>query len=132
PPGEQAPLVAQATESGFIHAPSMAHAATAALLRNAHLGSTGVPQASGPFAIDLSSRRVREARWLLDGVRQGQPLGALLGYRLERRLHELALDRFIQPLRRLAPLSAGKLLEPTTAPLETIAANNVVDGLVLH
>jgi hypothetical protein len=130
PPGEQAPLVAQATESGFIHAPSMAHAATAALLRNAHLGTTGVPQAAGPFAIDLSSRRVREAAWLLDGVRQGQPLGALLGYRFERRLHEIGGDRFIQPLRRLAPLTAGRL-ESTTLPLEAIVANNVVDGLVL-
>src|SRR6185295_9683997 len=130
PPGEQAPLVAQATESGFIHAPSMAHAATAALLRNAHLGSTGVPQATGPFAIDLSSRRVREAGWLLDGVRQGQPLAALLGYRFERRLHEMTLDSFIKTVRQIAPLSAGKL-EQTTLPLETIAANNVVDGLVL-
>jgi hypothetical protein len=131
PPGEEGPLVPQLNDSGFIHAPSMAHAATAALLRNAQLGSSGVPQATGPFAIDLSSRRVREASWLLDGVRQGQPLGALLGYRLERRLHELELDPFIHPLRELAPLSAGKL-EPSSSPLESIAANNVVDGLVLH
>ena len=40
------------------------------------------------LAIDLSSERVRLATWLLDGVRQGQPLGALLGYRFERRLQE--------------------------------------------
>lgn len=74
---------------------------------------------------------MREASWLLDGVRQGQPLGALLGYRFERRLHELEMDRFIHPLRELAPLTAGKL-EATTLSLESIAANNVVDGLVLH
>ena len=43
---------------------------------------------------------LREAKWLLDGVRQGQPLGALLGYRFERRLHELGMDRFIHPLAR--------------------------------
>ena len=61
--------------------------------------------ANGPFAIELSSRRVREASRLLDGVRQGQPLGALLGYRVERRLHETVvdngrtMDRFIAPLR---------------------------------
>ena len=90
------------------------------LLRNAHLGSSGVPQASGPFAIDLSSRRVREAKWLLDGVRQGQPLAALLGYRLERRLHDAQLDRFIYPLRELAPLSAGRLA-PLTQPLDSPA-----------
>src|SRR6516225_4435192 len=97
PPGEPGPLVAPASDSGFIHAPSMTHAATAALLRNAHLGPTGVPQPDGPFAIDLSSRRVREASRLIEGVRQGQPLGALLGYRFERRLHDLKLDRFISP-----------------------------------
>jgi hypothetical protein len=135
PAGEQAPLTVPANDSGFIHAPSLAHAATAALLRNAHLGASGVPQATGPFAIDLSSRRVRDAKWLLDGVRQGQPLGALLGYRFERRLHEIGRDPFIQPFRQIAPLAAGKLEQtssPGGKPLEAIAANNVVDGLVLH
>src|SRR5690606_15396004 len=114
-----------------IHAPSMTHASTAALLRNAQLGSSGVAQAKGPFAIDLSSRRIREASGLLDGVRQGQPLAALLGYRFERPLHDLRKDRFIAPLRELAPLTARKL-ETTDLPVESIAANNVVDGLVLN
>src|SRR5262249_57594195 len=99
PAGEQAPLVFPANDSGFIHAPSLTHASAGALLRNAHLGPTGVPAADGPFAIDLSSRRVREAERLLDGVRQGQPLGALLGYRVERSLHELGLDRFLDDFR---------------------------------
>jgi hypothetical protein len=131
PPGEAAPLFAHVNDSGFIHAPSMTHASTAALLRNAQLGGDGVAEANGPFAIDLSSRRVREASRLLDGVRQGQPLAALLGYRFERRLHDLRMDRFIAPLRELAPLTARKL-ENTPLPVESIAANNVVDGLVLN
>jgi hypothetical protein len=41
------------------------------------------------------------------------------------------LDRFIAPLRDLAPLVAGRL-EQKTQPLEAIAANNVVDGQSLH
>ena len=131
PAGETGPIFAHVGDTGFIHAPSMNHAATAALLRNAQLGAAGVAEANGPFAIDLSSRRVREASLLLDGMRQGQPLGALLGYRLERRLHALEMDRFIAPLRELAPLSARKL-EVTNLPVESIAANNVVDGLVLN
>jgi hypothetical protein len=136
PAGEPGPLQTAASDSGFIHAPSMAHAAAAALLRNSHLGPTGVPKPDGPFAIELSSRRVREAARLLDGVRQGQPLGALLGYRVERLLHETtvdngrSLDRFIAPLRRVAPLVARSSVIPT-GPVDTIAANNVVDGLVL-
>src|SRR4029450_11540498 len=81
--------------------------------------------------------RVREASRLLDGVRQGQPLGALLGYRVERLLHETVvaggrtMDRFIAPLRRVAPLVARAAATPT-GPVDTIAAENVVDGLVLH
>lgn len=130
PPGETAPLYRPTQESGFLHAPSLTHASAAALLRNAHLGPTGVPQPDGPFAIDLSSRRVREASRLLQGVRQGQPLGALLGYRFERRLHDLKLDRFIAPLRNIAPLVIRER-ENTTLPAEALAANNVVDGLVL-
>ena len=131
PPGEVAPLFAHVNDTGFIHAPSMTHASTAALLRNAQLGSSGVTAANSAFAIDLSSRRVREASWLLDGVRQGQPLAALLGYRFERRLHDLRKDQFIAPLRELAPLTARKLENPDL-PVESIAANNVVDGLVLN
>jgi hypothetical protein len=130
PAGEPAPLFAQRADTGFIHAPSLTHAAAAALLRNAHLGADGVPTATSPFAMRLTSRRVRDAEDLLDGMRQGQPLGALLGYRIERALHDLALDPLVAPLRTLAPLVAGKL-EQTTLPLEAIAANNVVDGLVL-
>jgi hypothetical protein len=83
-----------------------------------------------PFAIEISSRRAREAARLIDGTRQGQPLGALLGYRFERSLHDLGLDRFIAPLRNLVPLAARRL-EATNLPVEKIAANNVVDGLAL-
>ncbi|MEO8630677.1 MAG: hypothetical protein ABI612_21650, partial [Betaproteobacteria bacterium] len=123
PAGEQAPLAFPADDTGFIHAPSMTHAAAAALLRNAHLGPTGLPAADGPFAIDLSSRRVREAERLLDGVRQGQPLGALLGYRFERSLHDAGLDRFVLRLRSLAPLVASPV-DSNGAAAEAIAANN--------
>ncbi|MGC4089044.1 MAG: hypothetical protein QM756_14305 [Polyangiaceae bacterium] len=73
---------------------------------------------------------------LLDGVRQKQPLGALLGYRFERALHEnhagQNLDQFIQPLRARFPLVAGQLTpSPADAPAESVAARNVVDGLAL-
>jgi len=130
PASESTPLVTLANDAGFIHAPSATHAAAAALLRNAHLGAAGITSADSPFAIELSSRRARESARLIDGTRQGQPLGALLGYRFERSLHDLGLDRFIAPLRNLSPLSARRL-ESTSLPVEKIAANNVVDGLAL-
>jgi hypothetical protein len=130
PAGEPGPLFTYPGDRGFIHAPSLTHAAAAALLRNAHLGASGAPTPDSPFAIDLSSRRVREAERLLDGIRQGQPLGALLGYRIERLLHDLRLDNCIPPLRGLAPLTASPLA-PGGVANEAIAANNVVDGLAL-
>ena len=84
PPGVTAgPLYVSDSNKGFVQAPSLAHAATAAVLRSGYL--THKEEAQGdPLAIDLSSERVHRAKWVLDGVRQGQPLGALLGYRFER------------------------------------------------
>jgi hypothetical protein len=130
PEGESGTVFGLADDCGFIHAPSVMQAQTAALLRNAHL-THARDGASDLFAVDLSSRRVRLAAMLLDGVRQGQSLGALLGYRFERRLHELGLDDAIDDFRRLAPLTLVNEM-PVTQPAESIAARNVVDGLKLR
>jgi hypothetical protein len=129
------PPSALSDNPGFIHAPSLAQAAAAAVLRSGHLTHHNV-ESGQLLAIDLSSSRVRLAKWLLDGVRAGQPLGALLGYRFERGLHEghpgIELDRFIAPLRQMAPLAATTLHPADGVPVELIAANNVVDGLKLQ
>jgi len=139
PPAGEAgsPIYETDAPAGFIHAPSLTHAATAAVLRSGNLSHTGA--AGNLLAVDLSSERVRMAQWFLDGVRQGQPLAALLGYRFERGLHEnhagLQLDEYIAPLRRLAPLVAGKLEpinEANDESVESVAARNVVDGVKLH
>ncbi len=130
PPGEQDPVFQSANNPGFVHTPSLTQASTVAILRSGHLAHAG-DQPNGPLAIDLSSERVRLATWLLDGVRQGQPLGALLGYRFERRLQEAGKPQFIAFFRELAPLVAKKL-EQTDEAVEAIAANNVVDGVKLN
>lgn len=102
PDGVTAPVSRSAQNKGFVHAPSLGHAAAAAVLRSGYLSQES-NRASGtsPFAVDLSSERVHRAKWLLDGVRQGQSLSALLGYRFERILHERGLDRYIQRFRAL-------------------------------
>ena len=126
------PRAGASLSDGYLHAPSIAQANTAAVLRSGYLAHRNAP-AGARLAIDLSSSRVRLAKTLLDGVRQGQSLGALLGYRFERTLHEgpAELNRFIAPLRALAPL-AGRLV-PADAedPPDAIAADLVVDGLKL-
>ena len=117
------------TPGGYVQAPSMAHAATAAVLRNAYLTHLGEPAA--PYTVDLSSAQVRMGRFLLDSVRNGQPIGAVLGYLVERALHDAHAESLIDPIRQVAPLVAGKI-EPTSDPIETVAARNVVDGLALR
>ena len=130
PAGEQGTFYRPANNPGFTQAPSLGQAATVGVLRSGHLTHSD-PATKDLLTIDLSSARVRLASWLLDGVRQGQPLGALLGYRFERRLQEAGLAQFISAFREVAPLVANKL-EQTAQPVESIAANNVSDGLLLH
>ena len=61
----------------------------------------------------------------------GQPIGALLGYRFERALHESGQDGYIQDFRDRFPIVANKLTEPG-ATTEEVAAEDVVDGLALQ
>ncbi len=143
PPGEvpdgfddpDHPLTFAPDNGGFIHMPSLNHAAAAAILRSAYLTHADTAEAER-MSIDLSSARVRRALFHLDGVRRGQELGALLGYQFERGLHDrnasLDLDQYITLLRDRYPLVAGRLT-PSSAgeAVESIAAHNVVNGLAL-
>jgi hypothetical protein len=136
PPGAP-PLLRDPANQGFLHAPSPSHATTAALLRSGYLADAS-PSSPGTLAVDLTSSRVRVALSFLAGIRGGQSLGALLGYRLERGLHDdhdfAEADAFILALRQAFPLVAGRLPE-TTAPdgtdITSLEARNVVDGLAL-
>jgi hypothetical protein len=126
------PASSNAPSGGFIQTPSMAHASAAAVLRNGYLSY----RAEDPqkYAIDLSSERVRAARATLDEVRSGQPLGAVLGQRFERRLGDRnpGANQYRYALRRYFPLVAAKAtaLAPGES-ADTVAARNVVDGLRL-
>ncbi len=120
----------------YIHAPSLAHATTAAILRSGYLvrrsGDTKPNPDSNAVAVNLTSDRIRLALHLVDGVRGGQSLGTLLGYRFERALHERGLDGFIPAFRKIAPGSTD--LITTADPNEKDKAkleNLVLDGLKL-
>ena len=135
---EELTAQAGATPDGWIHAPSTRHAVAAGMLRSAHLShlpSTGPAGAGGPFAIDLSSVRLQSAAHVIDGVRQGQQLGALIGYQIERGLTEARLGRLQLSLRTIAPLVARRLNDTDgsdeQAAQEAVAATNVVDGVLL-
>ncbi|SCF19725.1 hypothetical protein GA0074695_4247 [Micromonospora viridifaciens] len=109
-PGAGKPVYADRSGAGFIHAPSLNHAATAAILRSGFVAHGGAGR--GEMAVNVSSRRVRSALALLDGVAAGNELGALLGYQFERDLHDAAdtgviLDDLIAPLRKRYPSMTG-------------------------
>lgn len=116
-------------QSEYIHAPSMEQATTAAILRGGHeaFEAQGDSRLS---SIDLSPDRVRLARQLLDGVREGQSLGALLGYRFERALHEANGQAHIREFREAFPAFTGNLNGPNGA--ESAAKSDVVNGYQLY
>lgn len=135
-----APIKADPSNGGYIHAPSMPHARTAAILRSGYLANA-TPANPETLAVNLSSDRVRTALATLEGIRNGQSLGALLGYRFERALHDdyglAEVDQFIYPMRKAFPLVADALsttATPPGVPIEAIEARNVLDGrkLVEH
>ena len=123
------PLWEDVRPGGFVHAPSTAQAATAAVLRAAHLAHGGEDDPT--CAVDLSSARARVATRLADGVRGGQELGALLGYEVELDLHQRGADVLVAPLRAYAPRwqASGTFVEGD--PTEIVSPSAVVDGLAL-
>ena len=146
------------TNAGYLHAPSIAHGLTAAVLRNAYI-STASQGNPDQYKVNLSSERVRMALAVIEGMQQGQGLEELLGYRLERGLHDNndeELDIFIYELRKVFPLGSNRLkstkvkvgkvavtaLEAARFPEEKaefeedravtkVEARNVVNGLAL-
>jgi len=134
-PEQDGPLIEQPGSGGFVHGPSLNHAVAAAVLRNAYLTHFD-PAHPEKMAVNLSSERVRTALAFLDGIRNGQELGALLGYQFERGLHDRygdpSLNQFIPLLRQKYPLVADKItVDEEGEQIETKEARNVLDGYAL-
>jgi hypothetical protein len=136
--GEGGPVVEQPGNGGFIHGPSLAHAVAAAVLRNAYLTHAD-PSRPGLMAVNLSSARVRTALTFLEGVANGQELGALLGYQFERGLHDRhqisdvdGLEQHLEAFRDAYPLVADAITpDPTGSPAGAKQGRHVVDGYAL-
>lgn len=115
---------------GYVVTPSLHHATTAAVLRSGWQAHSD----RGAFAVDIQSARARRAQAMIEGVRGGQTVNALLGYQFERALHDAQLDRFIAGFRRAYPLAP--LVDPTVPDVDaarvSIGARNVVDGQSLR
>lgn len=118
------------SREGFLQTPSLHHAATAAVLRSGWQAHSD----RRAFAVDVQSARARRAQAVVEGVRAGQELTALLGYQFERALHDAQLDRFVAGFRKTYPLAP--LVDPEGEGHEdarqSIGARNVVDGQALR
>jgi len=133
---------------GYLHAPSLTHGTAAAILRQGYKSrqhtADGTDPAADRMAVDVSSRRVRAALALLDGLRAGHSLGTLLGQSLERALQQYPTPtggtpfaRYIEKFRQRYPLAAEHALAP--GPYQPVptglapeqAARQVLDGAAL-
>lgn len=107
-------LAPEPAETGeYLLAPSQNQVTTAAVLRSAHRAADDDTHADA-LAVDLSAERVRQARSLLDGVRNGRSVSAILGHRFEHRLRELTedsqapdLQQHLGEFRAAAPIKGG-------------------------
>lgn len=135
---------------GFVLAPSPRQASAAGVLRAAWLAHGGpAGTAEAPFATGLTSSAVRRALAVAEGMRNGQQLGALLGYQLERAIHDASgtggveIDWTVFVLRRQFPLKVDTIdnapqasSERTVsdgwklAQAETAAAGSVLAGIL--
>jgi len=107
---------------GYVTGPSLAHAATAGVLRSGRLANPSIDR----LDVDVSSARVRVALALMRGVREGVALSVLLGYQLERKLREEDLALFILALRTEFPLRQAA--EDATQPVESTPPHDVVNA----
>jgi hypothetical protein len=133
-------LYVSADNGGYVHTPSLNHAAAAAVLRNGYL-THATPAERDKLSVNLSSERVRRAKDLIDGIRNGQSLEQLLGYAFERGMHDwttrpaapVILDQLKPIFRAAFPIKRTKLPRQgfTDEPAETIEDFSVVNGLDL-
>ena len=119
------PLMRDAANGGYVHAPSLNQAATAAILRNGYLANATPGSARRAGGQPLLRAGARRRSRVLEGIRGGQTLGALLGYRLERGLHDrhrlAEVDAFIFDAAQGVPARrrpAGRHARPTRRAIE--------------
>jgi hypothetical protein len=138
-------FLSDSANEGYIHAPSLNQAVTAAILRNGYL-SHGKPDDTSVLAVNLNSERIRLALSIIEGIQGGQSLAALLGYQFERDLHDRQdltaqkIDSYIYSIRKLFPLNSDQIkdtqvkntpdpsVDPDKVPITAIEARNVVNG----
>ncbi len=126
----EAPVMQDPDNQGYIQAPSLNHAMTAAVLRSGYEAHKGTAD-ENLLAVNLSSERVKRALFYIEGIRNGQHLGALLGYRLERQLREANLGQYTLALREQYPIQQLNYEDNNQQPLLPTSPSSVINGLAV-
>lgn len=116
-------------EGGFIHCPTPAQSLVGTLFKNAYLSSEDQADASNPFTLNLTSDRIQQSEQFMQGIRQDQEIEALLGYKLERYLHEAGLNSAIYELREAFPLEVNIINRTDNNPDIGFKSLSVINGL---
>lgn len=119
------------SDGGIIHCPTPNQSLVATLFKNSFLThqKESDPDSSNPFALNLTSDRIQKSKQFMEGIRQGQSIEALLGYRMERYLHERELDKYIYEFRRVFPLEVNIINRGDANPDVGFSSVSVIDGL---
>lgn len=106
---------------GYIQAPSLMQATASAVMRAAYLRN----RSQGAFAVNLNSKRSRNALVLLDSLQKGLSLNESLGLRAERWLHDQKLSRLTFPARQQFPLKNQSDQDGEAG----LSGRHIIDGL---
>lgn len=134
---KESPVYQDEQHNEFLLAPSINHAITGAILRSSYKKSMK-QDGDNRLCINLSSLRVRQALRIIDGIRNGLSIGAVLGADLERALHEAykksgqELNRYVYPLRQLFPLKIDIKSEQKDNPDNTYVMSVINGELLLN
>ncbi|MCA1802083.1 MAG: hypothetical protein LC662_06455 [Rhodothermaceae bacterium] len=134
-PADGSPVHKLSLNAGFVHTPSLNHATAAGVLLAGYQNHS-TKSNPGPFAVNISSGRVRRALFVLEGIQNNQPLEALLGYQFERALHDLTtadstqnLNQYILAFREKYPVEHASIPQQGSQAQETVSPFSVVNGL---
>ncbi len=116
-------------DGGIIHCPSPAQSLTATIFKNSYLSHEDEVESSNPFTLNLTSDRIQKSERFMEGIRQDQPIEALLGYQLERMLHDKGMNTDIYTLREKYPLEVNIVNRADNNPDVGFTQLSVIDGL---